>query len=55
MSASRIAQVGHHLTKSTIMAAGKSDIHLYTDQTPNGIKVSILLEELGLPYKVSHG
>ena len=30
-----------------------SDIHLYTAQTPNGIKVSMLLEELGLPYKVS--
>ncbi|KAH9873373.1 hypothetical protein J1614_005771 [Plenodomus biglobosus] len=30
----------------------KSDITLYTAQTPNGIKISILLEELGLPYKV---
>lgn len=30
-----------------------SDIHLYTAQTPNGIKVSILLEELGVPYKVT--
>lgn len=28
------------------------DITLYTVRTPNGIKVSILLEELGLPYKV---
>ncbi|KAF1816693.1 theta class glutathione S-transferase [Eremomyces bilateralis CBS 781.70] len=28
------------------------DITLYTAQTPNGIKISILLEELGLPYKV---
>ncbi|GAB7358233.1 hypothetical protein MBLNU230_g0384t1 [Neophaeotheca triangularis] len=27
------------------------DIHLYTTQTPNGIKISILLEELGLPYE----
>ncbi|KAK0509841.1 hypothetical protein JMJ35_007235 [Cladonia borealis] len=26
------------------------DIHLYTTQTPNGIKISITLEELGLPY-----
>ncbi|KAL1297028.1 hypothetical protein AAFC00_004619 [Neodothiora populina] len=26
------------------------NIHLYTAQTPNGIKISILLEELGLPY-----
>ena len=30
-----------------------SDIHLYTAQTPNGIKVSLLLEELGLPYKTT--
>lgn len=28
------------------------DITLYTAATPNGIKISILLEELGLPYKV---
>ncbi|KAF2199102.1 glutathione S-transferase [Delitschia confertaspora ATCC 74209] len=27
-------------------------ITLYTTQTPNGIKISILLEELGVPYKV---
>lgn len=32
----------------------QSDIHLYTEQTPNGIKVSMLLEELGLSYKVTH-
>jgi glutathione S-transferase len=25
---------------------------LYTAQTPNGVKISIALEELGLPYKV---
>ncbi|KAF2719428.1 glutathione S-transferase II [Polychaeton citri CBS 116435] len=31
--------------------AGESSIHLYTAQTPNGIKISILLEELGLPYE----
>lgn len=29
-----------------------TDIVLYTAATPNGIKVSILLEELGLEYKV---
>lgn len=28
-----------------------SNIHLYTTQTPNGVKVSITLEELGLPYE----
>lgn len=27
-------------------------ITLYTGQTPNGIKISITLEELGLPYSV---
>ena len=27
-------------------------IHLFTAATPNGQKVSILLEELGLPYEV---
>jgi hypothetical protein len=32
--------------------ADKSNIHLYTAQTPNGIKVSIVLEELGLKYQV---
>lgn len=30
----------------------KTDITLYTALTPNGIKVPILLEELGLEYKV---
>ena len=29
------------------MAAKKPDITLYTTQTPNGIKISIALEELG--------
>lgn len=29
------------------MASQKSDITLYTTQTPNGIKISITLEELG--------
>jgi glutathione S-transferase len=57
----RIALLGSHLSlRNTIhtaansvkMAEAKSDIHLYTAQTPNGIKVSMLLEELGVPYKV---
>lgn len=30
------------------------NITLYTDSTPNGIKISIALEELGLPYKTEH-
>jgi len=28
------------------------NIQLYTDQTPNGVKIPMALEELGLPYKV---
>jgi len=31
-----------------------SDITLYTDQTPNGVKIPIALEILGLPYKTVH-
>ncbi|PVH92577.1 glutathione S-transferase [Periconia macrospinosa] len=34
------------------MASDSSNIVLYTTQTPNGVKISITLEELGLPYKV---
>ncbi|KAF5678682.1 glutathione S-transferase [Fusarium heterosporum] len=30
----------------------KTDITLYTEGTPNGLKASIVLEELGLDYKV---
>jgi len=30
----------------------KPNIQLYTDQTPNGVKIPIALEELGLPYEV---
>lgn len=30
----------------------KTDITLYTEGTPNGLKASIALEELGLEYKV---
>lgn len=46
---SRVAQIASHLNM-----AAKSDIHLYTTNTPNGVKVSMLLEELGLPYQVGH-
>jgi hypothetical protein len=57
----RVSLLGSHFSKnadSTIttrtakMTEAKSDIHLYTDQTANGIKISMLLEELGVPYKV---
>ena len=33
------------------VAQQSPDITLYTVRTPNGIKVSIVLEELGIPYK----
>lgn len=45
---SRIQQIA----KQVVKMATKTDITLYTAQTPNGIKASILLEELGLEYKV---
>ena len=34
------------------MNMGPPNIVLYTGQSPNGIKISITLEELGLPYTV---
>jgi len=46
----RITQLAAQITRMASKTA--TDIHLYTAQTPNGIKVSILLEELGLDYKV---
>jgi glutathione S-transferase len=45
---SRLQQVAKQISM-----AARPDIHLYTAQTPNGIKISITLEELGLPYKVT--
>lgn len=48
---SRITQVGKQLF--TMAQKTKTDITLYTTNTPNGIKPSILLEELNLEYKVS--
>lgn len=59
-TASRLAQLSSTFTitqtpsirpfVSTTMAT-TPDITLYSMATPNGVKVSILLEELGLPYK----
>jgi glutathione S-transferase len=46
----RIAQLRSHIGK---MASSEPTIHLYTAQTPNGIKVSMLLEELGLKYETT--
>lgn len=46
---SRVPQLQDHITPT--MAAESTpktpNIDLYTTQTPNGIKISILLEELG--------
>lgn len=49
----RLTQTASHLTTpssaSTVtMAKQARNIVLYTDSTPNGIKASIALEELGL-------
>ncbi|KAF2125834.1 glutathione S-transferase [Dothidotthia symphoricarpi CBS 119687] len=33
------------------MTSQEPSVNLYTTQTPNGIKISITLEELGVPYK----
>jgi glutathione S-transferase len=30
------------------------NLKLYTDATPNGIKITIALETLGIPYEVEH-
>lgn len=53
----RLATTVRHISKTT-MAAPKSDITLYTTQTPNGIKISIALEELGcacsIPSTIPH-
>ncbi|KAJ5095434.1 hypothetical protein NUU61_004790 [Penicillium alfredii] len=46
-AASRLPQ----LPTSHLYSTMASDITLYTWATPNGIKASITLEELGLPYK----
>lgn len=35
--------------------ANRPDITLYTAQTPNGIKISIALEELGYVSSLEHG
>ncbi|KAL8397057.1 hypothetical protein RB594_003959 [Gaeumannomyces avenae] len=48
----RLKQLSSHLTRHAKMGI-KTDFHLYTTGTPNGIKVSMLLEELGLEYKVT--
>src|SRR5438105_1524100 len=39
-------------TCSTIRGCQMTPIQLYTYQTPNGHKASIMLEETGVPYEV---
>ncbi len=45
----RVRQLGNHVipTMAVVSSPKTSDITLYTGQTPNGIKISITLEELG--------
>ena len=46
----RASQLTNQITTTTTMSSSTRktpDIHLYTAQTPNGIKISITLEELG--------
>lgn len=47
----RLTQLSSQLT-TMASSTSRPDIHLYTTQTPNGIKISITLEELGIPYTV---
>lgn len=47
-------QVRHAVTAATMSDSQRPNITLYTDATPNGIKISIALEELGIPYKTEH-
>lgn len=46
---SRLTQIQDHLTPNMAVVFDENvpDINLYTTQTPNGIKISITLEELG--------
>jgi hypothetical protein len=53
---SELSRLTQHLqilsaTQLSSMADRKPEITLYTAQTPNGIKISIALEELGLVSK----
>ena len=50
----RLQQQAEHLIPGAMSNAKQSNLVLYTDATPNGLKASIALEELGLPYKTEH-
>ena len=45
----RLNQLNKHITNKMAVVHNEKtpDINLYTTQTPNGIKISIALEELG--------
>lgn len=63
-SITRLLNITKHISRSptttrtpttnirTMSSSSEPSIVLYTAQTPNGIKISIALEELGLPYEV---
>lgn len=48
-AASRLSSISSTIRAS--YSTMSSDLTLYSWTTPNGIKASITLEELGLPYK----
>ncbi|OCT48351.1 glutathione S-transferase [Cladophialophora carrionii] len=53
----RLQQQAQHVstqTRSNMADVKRPNITLYTDATPNGLKASIALEELGIPYKFEH-
>lgn len=39
-----------YATMSETLPVGKHDLQLYSIGTPNGLKISIMLEELGVAY-----
>lgn len=48
---SRVSQLSEQFPITMSSTEKTPSINLYTTQTPNGIKISITLEELGIPYK----
>jgi len=46
-----MASVTTHVKAGHPQPLQHADIHLYSVATPNGVKISIALEELGLPYE----
>jgi len=52
ISSSPLLNPARALSTTAMASSQEPSITLYTAQTPNGVKISIALEELGLPYKV---